>query len=272
MRVLTLAVNVPGPVAAARLCALGVAVTKVEPPDGDPLATACPAWYEELCAGQEVRRLDLKEPSEHAALMDLLAACDLLLTSMRRPAVARLGLDWPSLHAAFPRLSQVAIVGYAAPRDDEPGHDLTYLAEVGLLAPPELPRTLLADLAGAERAVSAALALLLARERGGEGTYAEVALSAVAFDFAAPLRHGLTARGVLGGAAPGYNLYATADGWIAVAALEPHFLRRLERELGLSGATCEALQGIFRTRGSGEWERWAAERDLPLAAVRNGVS
>lgn len=269
VRVLTLAVNVPGPAAAARLRAMGAAVLKVEPPGGDPLAAACPAWYEELRAGQTVRRLDLKEPSGRAALMELLAESDLLLTSMRRPALARLGLDWPSLHAAFSRLSQVAIAGYAAPRDDEPGHDLTYLADEGLLAPPALPRTLLADLAGAERAVSAALALLLARERGSNAGYAEVSLAAVAAGFAAPLRHGLTAPGgALGGGAPSYNLYAAADGWVAVAALEPHFLRRLEGELGLTDATMTMLAGIFRTRSTGEWERWAVARDLPLRAVR----
>ena len=35
--VLTLAVNLPGPLAVARLHRLGAAVVKVEPPAGDPL-------------------------------------------------------------------------------------------------------------------------------------------------------------------------------------------------------------------------------------------
>jgi len=42
VRVVTLAVNVPGPVAAARLCELGASVTKVEPPGGDPLEAVSP--------------------------------------------------------------------------------------------------------------------------------------------------------------------------------------------------------------------------------------
>lgn len=41
MRVLNLAINVPGPVAAARLRDLGASVVKVEPPSGDPLRV-CP--------------------------------------------------------------------------------------------------------------------------------------------------------------------------------------------------------------------------------------
>ena len=46
MRAVSLAVNVPGPTTAARLVALGASVTKVEPPAGDPLETAHPAWYD----------------------------------------------------------------------------------------------------------------------------------------------------------------------------------------------------------------------------------
>jgi len=48
VRVLTLAVNLPGPAAASRLCAMGVSVIKVEPPGGDPLALRCPGYYEDL--------------------------------------------------------------------------------------------------------------------------------------------------------------------------------------------------------------------------------
>ena len=154
IQAVSLALNVPGPAAAARLRRLGAAVAKVEPPGGDPLASGCPAWYEELCAGQEVVRLDLKDAAGRAALDGLLEEADVLLTSNRPAALNRLGLSWPDLHVRFPRLVQVAIVGHAAPHQDVPGHDLTYLASVGLLTPPQMPRTLLADLAGAERAVS----------------------------------------------------------------------------------------------------------------------
>src|SRR5581483_3587069 len=58
-RVVTTAVNVPGPFAAARLRGLGAHVTKVEPPGGDPLAISAPDWYREL-AGEDVVSLDLK--------------------------------------------------------------------------------------------------------------------------------------------------------------------------------------------------------------------
>lgn len=269
MQVLTLAVNVPGPVAAARLRGLGATVVKVEPPERDPLARANRDWYEALVAGQKVIRLNLKETEDRARLDELLGESDLLLTATRPAALARLGLGWPELHARYPRLSQTAIVGYPAPEDNVPGHDLTYLAGLGLLTPPELPRTLLADLAGAERAVSASLALLLGRELGLGTGYVQVPLAEAAAFFAEPLRYGITAPGgELGGGLPGYNLYRAREGWISVAALEPHFWQRLLDELGLQTANREELASAFLSRTAEEWQSWAAERDLPIAAVR----
>jgi crotonobetainyl-CoA:carnitine CoA-transferase CaiB-like acyl-CoA transferase len=265
VRVANLGVNVPPAVAAARLAELGASVTKVEPPGGDPVEVAAPEWYAALTAGQDVVVVDLKAgvPDE------LLASCDVLLTSTRPQALVRLGLGAEDVRARFPRLVHVAIVGHAAPDDHVPGHDLTYLADVGLLAPPALPRTLVADLGGAERAVSAALALLLARERTGDGGRAEVALADAAAAFAQPLRHGLTApTGILGGGYPLYGMYRASDGWIAVAALEPRFRDGLLAELGLATPDADALASVFATRTATEWATWAAERDLPIAAVR----
>jgi len=269
--VVTLAVNTPGPVAAARLSELGAGVTKVEPPAGDPLELVSRSWYEELRSGQTVVRLDLKTERGRAELGGLLAGADVLLTSHRPAALERLGLAWAGLHARHPRLVQVAIVGHGAPNQHVAGHDLTYLAGRGLLAPPELPRTLIADLGGAERAVSAALGLLLARERGEEAGYDEVALAEAADCFAAPLRHGLTAAGgVLGGGLPLYGLYRAREGWIALGALEPHFQQGLRDGLELTELTREGLEQAFAAKDAEEWEGWARTRDLPLEAVRGG--
>lgn len=68
------------------------------------------------------------------------------------------------------------------------GHDLTYLAEAGLVRPPELPPSLFVDLAGAERCVSQALALLLNFARTGEAACAMVSLYDCARELAAPLK------------------------------------------------------------------------------------
>ena len=271
IKVVTVAVNVPGPLAGSRLCHLGADVIKVEPPTGDPLARISKPWYQALAEGQRIIPLDLKDKNGHAELDRLLGESDLLLTSIRPAALERLSLGRAAVHERHPRICQVAIVGYPAPDDNISGHDLTYQAAAGLLVPPLLPRTLLADLASAERAVSTAVSLLLARERGQGGGYAQVALAEAAEVFAEPLRHGATARGgTLGGGLPEYNLYQARQGWVALAALEPHFWQRFKEELGLNDAPVEvlSLQSIFMTRTAAEWEIWATARDLPLTAVR----
>src|SRR5436853_4543301 len=91
----------------------------------------------------------------------LLEEADLLLTSFRPSALRRLQLDWDTLHARYPRLCVLNIVGFGPPHEEVPGHDLTYQAKLGLLRPPLMPITLHADMAGAERSVSTAMALLL---------------------------------------------------------------------------------------------------------------
>ncbi len=75
-----------------------------------------------------------------AQLDEYLAEADVLLTSSRPGSLARLGLGPEELRVEYPCLCYVAIIGYTAPHEDAPGHDLTYLAERGLLSPPDLPR------------------------------------------------------------------------------------------------------------------------------------
>src|SRR5699024_10062915 len=187
-----------------------------------------------LCTGQDVLQLNLKDEADRGQLKELLSTCDVLITSSRPAALARLGLSWEELHAAYPRLCQVAIVGHSGDDADLAGHDLTYQAHAGTLLPPAMPTVPVADLAGAELAVQAALALLLGRNPGedsagpgagsegageqakdtgaaGRGGYHEVALADAAEAFAMPAQFGLSAPGgLLGGALPGYRIYEAA--------------------------------------------------------------
>jgi alpha-methylacyl-CoA racemase len=271
MQVVSLALNLPGPLAAARLHDLGATVIKIEPPAGDPLATWCPSWYEALNAKQQVLTLDLKQPASRQQMDKLLSQTDLLLTSMRPSALQRLDMSWEQLHERYPRLCQVAIVGYPPPDLELAGHDLSYQASLGLVEPPNMPRALIADMGGAQEAVNAALALLLARERGMGRGYTQVSLAEAAEWFAQPWLYGTTAPGgAFGGGLARYGLYQTQEGWIALAALEGHFWEQLKAELGFEAGEpqVEDLQRIFSERRAAEWETWGMERDIPLLAVR----
>ena len=270
LRVVTTALNLPGPVACARLRDLGAAITKVEPPDGDPFETYCAPWYARLHASTTVVRLDLKTRAGQDEMHARLGEADLLVTAQRPSALARLGLDAAAIAARHPRLCHVAITGHAPPEDETPGHDLTYLAANGLVADGALPATLFADMAGAERAVSTALALVIARGRTGVANARAAPLADAARALAQPLHAGLTRPGaLLGGGLAGYNVYATKSGWIAVAALEPRFAQRLAQALLLEALTVDDLRRAFAADTAENWERWARERDLPIVALRN---
>lgn len=269
----TLALNVPGPVAAFRLLELGAKAIKVEPPAGDPLKSGARPWYDSMTREQTVVGLDLKNEQQRAKLDEYLAGAHLLLTSFRPSALKRLHLDWESIHRRHPRLCAVNIIGHPPPEEEIPGHDLTYQAKLGLLRPPQLPITLYADLAGAERAVSVSLALLFNFVRTGNAEFAYVSLYEAMRDLAGPLTAGLTlSSGILGGAFPFYGVYETSKGWIAIAALEPGFVQRMKSELSLSDSSHAELQRIFRGRTAAEWEQWAGQHDLPIVALKANPS
>lgn len=254
-----MAQNVPGPVAVSRAVAEGARAIKIEAPWGDPLEHLCRPWYDELHVKVEVARLDLKSAPGRRRLTDLLADADIFLASHRPSALARLALDRDALAREFPELRHVNIVGDTA-NPEQPGHDLTYQARAGLLQH-AMPLTLLADMAGAERAHAAIKDVM--REPGSSRV---VGLFDALRDLAAPLHHGLTAPGgPLSGTDPAYRIYAARGGAIAVAALEPHFRARLYEGLGLPDGADPAA--IFATRTAAEWEQWAASRDLPLVAL-----
>ena len=267
LRIVNLAVNLPGPAAAQRLQALGATVVKVEPPAGDPMEFYSQSWYRDMAAGQQVVRLDLKDAQGKESLFSLLQNADALIAATRPAALKRLGLDFDSLHPLFPNLCMVTITGYPPPDDNEAGHDLTYQAKMGLLDPPHMPRSLISDLAGAEQTVSAVLALLIQRERTGLAGQIVVPLSDAAARFAEPLRYGSTVSGaILGGGLSEYNIYQARDGWVAVAALEPHFKARLEQLLDIRSR--EEYQAAFADQTTAYWKLWAQQHDLPMEIVR----
>ena len=260
MKIVSLALNLPGPVAVARLVAEGASAIKIEPPWGDPLAGICKPWYDELHAHVTIEPLDLKTPAGMDALKTRLASADVFIAGHRRRALVRLGLDADSLATQFPALRHLNIVGDTS-HPDQAGHDLNYQARAGLVHG-TLPLTLAADMAGAERAHGAVLALM----QEGPGSRRVVGLFDAVSDLAAPLRYGLTVPGgPLGGANPAYGIYSTKEGWVAIGALEPHFRARLYDALELPDGSDLSITMLTRT--AAEWEQWASARDIPLVAV-----
>jgi len=276
LQILSLAPNLPGPAALRQLAAMGASCLKFDPPAGDPMALYAPAFHGWLHDGIEVRTVDLKSAAGQQQLQAALASSDLLITSSRPAALARLGLTAERLAAEFPELGWVEIVGDHAPHDDHPGHDLTYQAEAGLVRD-QLPVTLLADMGGALMATQAALELLVSRFRAGDSArlrHRRVALAQAARYLALPLQWGLTAPGaLLGGAHPGYQVLPCANGWVALAALEPHFQKNLRQVIATETphlATEPDLRAAAASWCQGQpaetLNHSARQHDLPLLA------
>ena len=286
IRILSLALNLPGPAALMRCRQMGATCVKFEPPAGDPMALYARPAYEQLHEGVRVLQADLKAQAGHKRLLRELARSDVLLTSFRPSALDKLGLSWRALHRQFPALSQVAIVGAPGERAEEPGHDLTYLAEHGLVPGMELPATLYADMGGSLMASEAVLqAALRAREpysgsgdANRKGVYLEIPLSNAAAYLALPRSWGLTTpTGAVGGAHAGYRIYACKDGRVALAALEPHFAAALclaagvpassDRALLMASGTRATIANFLLTQTRSQLQRLALQKDIPLLTM-----
>lgn len=276
IRVLSLALNLPGPAALLRCRQMGATCSKLEPPTGDPMQHYAAQAYADLHPGVRVRRADLKTPQGQALLQRELAKADVLLTSFRPSALRRLGLGWKALHKNHPDLSQVAIVGGPGAQAEVPGHDLTYLAEHDLINALHLPPTLFADMTGALLTSEAVLQAVMQQRAQGRGVYREVALSHAAAWLALPRHWGLTQPdGTVGGAHAGYRVYACKDGRVAIAALEPHFAAALCQVTGIAHtsdtmqepATQHALAQFLHQKTRRQLTQLAQKHDLPLQVM-----
>ena len=283
VRVLSLALNLPGPAALMRCQQMGASCVKLEPPahpsapkgtSGDPMGLYNRAAYDALHRGMRIAQVDLKTDTGQKALHRELAKADVLLTSFRPSALKKLGLEWKSLHALYPTLSLVAIFGAPGARAEEPGHDLTYLAENQLVNGLELPPTLYADMGGSLMASEAVLKARLHQLQKGKGVRLDIALSDAAAYLALPRTWGLTQPGAaVGGGHAGYRVYPCKDGRVAVAALEPHFAASLADAVGLKVSnimamfapeTHAAVASFLLTQTRQQLDQLATEKDIPL--------
>jgi crotonobetainyl-CoA:carnitine CoA-transferase CaiB-like acyl-CoA transferase len=284
VRILTLALNLPGPAAVMRLQAMGAKCTKLEPlapsslATADPMGIYKPAAYEVMHQGLKVLQADLKSERGQAALHKQLAQTDVLITSFRPSALVKLGLVWKELHKRYPALCVVSIVGAPGERAEEAGHDLTYQADSGLVNGLEMPPSLYADMGGSLFATEAVLQALLLRQRPGrtfgKGVFHEVALSEASAYLALPRSWGLSVpNGDVGGAHAGYKVYPCKNGRVAVAALEPHFASRLCEAAGLGKeaakqmhkrSTHEGIATFFASQTRAQLDKLASSKDIPL--------
>ena len=244
VRVVDLSRLLPGPFCTQVLADLGADVVKVEDPAGGDLVRHTPPLHADgtsllfhaLNRGKRSVALDLKSAAGVDDLLWLCGTADVVVESFRPGVLARLGLAPAELARRFPRLIVCSISGYgqSGPLQRRAGHDVNYLARSGALSLMKTPTVLpvqVADLAGgAWPAATQICAALFARHRTGVGCVIDVSMT----DGVSGLMAMTMARVVAGedvdggeellvGKVPCYGVYPTADGFLAVGALEPKF-------------------------------------------------
>lgn len=237
-----------------------------------------------LHRGRTAVAVDLKNPGDHARILDLVSRADALIEGFRPGVMERLGLGPAVLQDLNPRLvfGRVTGWGQTGPMAGDVGHDINYIALSGALhglgepdRPPRAPLNLLGDYGGgAMMLVTGVLAALIEARATGRGAVVDAAMtdgSALLTSLFHALRpSGLwsDARGshLLDGGAPFYRCYACRDGrFVAVGALEPRFYSALLTGLNLVPedvpqfptsswpALHARFEAIFTTRDRDAW-------------------
>jgi alpha-methylacyl-CoA racemase len=308
VRVLDLSRLLPGPFCSLMLADYGADVVKVEDPGaGDYARWAEPmvggsvpstdsAFFLALNRNKRSIQLDLKSAAGRDALLALVEGADVLLESFRPGVLERLGLGYDVLLERNPGLVICPITGYGqdGPYRLRSGHDLNYLAGVGLLelsgdadGPPVQSAAQIADIGGG--ALMAAFGILTAlrhRDATGEGQLVDVSMAHGALSWLGPLAAGaLSGAGTstrgdlqLGGRVLCYRPYACADGHVSMGALEPKFwvafcrgVARedlIERQFDAPGTPAHAeVEAILAARTRAQWAQFAGEVDCCLEPV-----
>jgi crotonobetainyl-CoA:carnitine CoA-transferase CaiB-like acyl-CoA transferase len=303
IRILDFSTLLPGPLATLILAEAGAEVIKVERPGGgDEMRSYVPklgpdsANFVLLNRGKSSITANLKDPTARDALLALADDVDIVVEQYRPGAMDRLGVGYDHIRAVNPDIVYCSITGHGQtdPGSSRAGHDLTYLAESGILGnvvdaddQPHLPHTLVADIAaGSYPAVMNILLALWRRDRTGQGAHLDIPIT----DNLQPLAYAHLAtrqatghwptpgRDLLTGDSPRYNIYRTADNrHLAAAPLEDKFWQRFAELIGLpphlhtttgqEDAVIDAIAERIHARPAQHWLDLFAGEDVCCSLV-----
>ncbi|MBX6389567.1 MAG: CoA transferase, partial [Frankia sp.] len=268
LRVVDFGAFLAGPLATMVLADLGADVVTVEPVTGDPVRGWRDVFFVASNRGKRGVALDIAFPSARPAIERLIRWADVVHHNIRAKTAVRLRLDRDTVNELNPRAvyGHVSAYGLHGPMADAPGFDSIFqsmagwqLANAGEGNPPLFVHLGYIDILTAMSSAVATLLALYHRERTGEVTASEAALlsTAVFTTSETMLRletDTLTPVPVLDsqqtGLAPGYRIYQTSDGWVAVVALDADALGVVCRVVGAESV--EDLAARVAERGSEE--------------------
>ena len=132
---------IAGPVCTRAMAELGAEVIKVElAPDGDMmrkqpfLRNGRSAYFAQQNLGKQSLCVDLRAPQGLALAKRLIAKADVVVENFSPGVMARLGLDWPTVHALNSDLIMCSLsaFGQSGPLANQPGFDYIAQAYTGI--------------------------------------------------------------------------------------------------------------------------------------------
>ena len=182
---------VAGPYCTMMLADLGATVIKIEHPSEPDYVRDFPphvagggsAYFAQYNRHKLGASLDLKHADGKALLLEMVAKADVLVENFRPGTMRKLGLGWPTLQAANPRLIYTAVSGFghSGPNSPRPSYDSTAQAAGGLWSmngypgqPPVRVGSIIGDLAASFYATIGTLAALREVERSGLGQMVDI--------------------------------------------------------------------------------------------------
>jgi len=312
IRVLDLTNVLSGPFATLHLSLLGAEVIKIEnPADGDlarKLGNVLPlndrlmgTSFLAQNANKKSLTLNLKNPEGKEIFLKLAGTADVVVENFRPDVMKRLGVGYPVLSAANPRIIYCAISGFGATGPDamKPAYDQIIQGLSGVMAingderlNPLRCGFPVCDTVGGLNAAFAIMAALYFRERTGEGQFIDVAL----LDSIMPLMGWVAANLLIGGqqpvlmgndnftAAPS-GTFATKDGYLNIAAnkqeqwetvtdvlgvpelkKDPRFEKRDARKRNRKALT-PLLETKLKENTTDHWVDTLNERGVPSGAI-----
>lgn len=248
IRVLDFTQMMLGPYATQMLGDLGADVIKIERPVvGEwerglevmgELVAGDSAAFLALNRNKRSVAIDLKNPEAREALLELARTCDVVVENFRPGVLARLGLGYTDIREVKPDIIYCSGSGWGQDtpfaRENRPGQDLLIQAMSGLAYnagraddPPVVAGSSVVDAMTALTLAIGIVSALFVRERHGIGQRVEVDLFSTAIavqcqEISAMVNQGKEYERSRSGiaqpwlSAP-FGIYATADGWLAIA-------------------------------------------------------
>ncbi|MFL9900370.1 CaiB/BaiF CoA-transferase family protein [Paraburkholderia fungorum] len=301
IRVLDFSRFMAGPLISSIMADHGADVVKVEGPDGDPTRAGrrtratqnAGDSFSALNRGKRSIVLDLKQPEDRHAALELIRDADVLIESFSPGVTARLGIDADVVRQLNPRIvyCSISAFGQSGPLRDAAGHDPAVQALAGILpidrnGAPVIPAVSIASWCSAHSALAGILMALIAARSSGLGDHIDISMHDVALSTRPnALFNALAESAGAPDVTLGYAMlepYETEDGgWLCLGAGEPRFARALltalERPdlvtvaLDKPGAAQDPLRVFlaeeFRRKPLAAWLEWLAAHAVSAVPV-----